>query len=55
MHIGSYNGSGPGISAPANIPLYDAEGELLGQLTWRKREGGMWDIEPLQYPQVADD
>ncbi|NHZ43105.1 hypothetical protein [Massilia aquatica] len=55
IHIGGHNGCGPGIVARANIPLYDTEGELLGQLTWRKRDEGMWDIEPLQYPQAADD
>lgn len=54
--IGSYCGPGPGVRSPANIRVYDGEGVLIGQLTWRKDEEGLWDIEPLEYPSpVADE
>ncbi|MFB9245825.1 hypothetical protein IV454_01580 [Massilia antarctica] len=56
IHIGSGCGRGPGVSSPANIRLYDPEGELIGQLTWRKEDGRIWEIEPMRYPPpVADD
>lgn len=50
LFFGSYCGTGPGVTSPANIRLYDTEGELLGQLTWHKREGNKWDTEKLSYP-----
>ncbi|NHZ78932.1 hypothetical protein F2P44_06510 [Massilia sp. CCM 8695] len=55
IYIGSGCGPGPGIYAPANIRLYDPEGELIGQLTWRKQDGSVWDIEPMRYPPPAAD
>ena len=54
--VSGYNGPGPGVGRPANIRLFDAEGILIGQLTWRNDDERMWDIEPLQYPPpVVDD
>lgn len=54
--IASYNGPGPGVRSPANIRVHDGEGILIGQLTWRRDEERMWDMEPLQYPPpVADE
>ncbi len=50
FHISSYCGSGPGVRSPANIRLYDTEGDLIGRLTWWKRDEGKWDIEPMSYP-----
>ncbi|NHZ32323.1 hypothetical protein [Massilia rubra] len=53
--VGAYCGPGPGERSPANLRVYDAEGDLIGQLTWNKREQRMWAVEPLQYPlPVAD-
>lgn len=52
---GPFNGPGPGVYSPANMRLYDAEGELIGRLTWHKREERMWEIEVLQYPPVVAD
>lgn len=53
--IGGYCGPGPGVYSPANIPLYDGEGVLIGQLTWRHKTEPIWDIEPLTYPAPAAD
>lgn len=47
---GAHSWHGPGISSPADIRIYDAEGELKGKLTWRKREENAWDTEILTYP-----
>ncbi|MFZ6679341.1 hypothetical protein [Undibacterium sp. Tian12W] len=52
---GSHNWQGPGISSPADIRIYDAEGELLGQLTWHKREENKWDTEKLSYPRAVEE
>ncbi|MFZ6642908.1 hypothetical protein ACO0LL_24530 [Undibacterium sp. TC4M20W] len=52
---GSYNGPGPGVNSPANIRLYDPEGELIGQLTWYKREENKWDTEKLSYPRAVEE
>jgi hypothetical protein len=53
--IGSHCGPGPGVLGPANIRLYDAEGELIGLLTWRDRDQGTWQVEAMRYPSVAGD
>ncbi|MFZ6759912.1 hypothetical protein ACO0K9_22165 [Undibacterium sp. Ji50W] len=55
MRIGSSCGSSPGVSTPANIRLYDIDGELIGRLTWWKQDVGKWDIEPLSYLPIDDD
>lgn len=54
-HIGGFCSPGPGVYSPANIRVYDGEGVLVGQLTWRKAGEDLWDIEPLQYPPPAAD
>lgn len=46
---GPYCGPGPGVISPANIRLYDTEGELIGQLTWHKQEENTWNTEKLSY------
>lgn len=51
--IGGGCGPGPGVRAPANIRLYDTEGELIGNLTWRKYQEDKWDVEPMTYPPVV--
>lgn len=51
---GSYCGPGPGAYSPANIRLYDPEGELVGPLTWYKREESKWDTEKLNYQTSVD-
>ncbi len=45
----------PGFFSPADIRLYDTEGILIGQLTWRRRENEGWDTEKLSYPAPVDD
>lgn len=55
LSISSHNGPGPGVLAPANTRLYNTEGELIGLLTWRKRDEGVWEVEHLQYAPVIDD
>lgn len=47
---GSYCGPGPGVLAPANIPIFGAEGERLGTMTWVDRETGIWQVTPAAYP-----
>ncbi|MFZ6873797.1 hypothetical protein ACO0LF_17195 [Undibacterium sp. Di27W] len=55
LYPGSYNGPGPGVYDPANFRFYDPEGELIGQLTWRKRGDNKWETEKLSYPDVSDE
>lgn len=50
IYPGSYCGSRPGISEPANIRIYDSEGELLGRLTWFHPDKAEWEIETQHYP-----
>lgn len=52
---GSYNGPGPGVYGPANVRFYNAEGDLLGQLTWCKRGEHTWEHEKLSYPKVQEE
>ncbi|MES2889401.1 MAG: hypothetical protein V4739_15510 [Pseudomonadota bacterium] len=30
-------GLGPGVNSTAEIPVHDAEGEVIGRLAWRRR------------------
>jgi len=53
--LGSYNGPGPGVLGPANIPLYSSEGERIGLLTWCDRHTEVWQVEPAAYPPVEED
>jgi len=53
--LGSYNGPGPGVYSPANIPVYDSEGSLIGLLTWRPRGSDTWDVEPTEYPRTDEE
>ncbi|MBC3908002.1 hypothetical protein [Undibacterium umbellatum] len=55
LHIGPYCGPGPGVLSAANIRLYDSEGGLLGQLTWRRKETNGWDTEKLSYLTPTED
>lgn len=48
--IGSVCSVGPGVVSPANLRLYTSEGDLVGLLTWHRREKGRWDVEPTHYP-----
>ena len=54
IFIGAYCGPGPGVYSPANIRVFDPDGDLLGLLTWRRREEDAWDVELLAYPPVND-
>lgn len=49
--FGSYCGPGPGVRSPANIPLFDAEGERIALLTWRRHteSGSCWEAESSTY------
>jgi len=49
--IGSYCGPGPGVRSPANILVFDAEGERIALLTWRRRteSGSWWEVETSTY------
>ncbi|MFZ6640818.1 hypothetical protein ACO0LL_13815 [Undibacterium sp. TC4M20W] len=53
--IGGFNGPGPGVYSAANIRLYDSEGGLIGQLTWRRKEINGWDTEKLSYSTPIED
>lgn len=55
FQISGQNGPEPGIGYAANIRLYDAEGVLIGKVTWRKDDVRMWDIEPLAYPLAGEE
>lgn len=46
---------GPGYYSPAEFRVYDTEGVLIGQLTWRRRENEGWATEKLNYPAPVDD
>ncbi len=46
---------GPGYYSPAEFRVYDTEGVLIGQLTWRRRENEGWATEKLSYPAPVDD
>lgn len=50
VQISSYCGPGLGVRSPANIRLCTGEGELVGVLTWHRREEGAWDVAPAHYP-----
>lgn len=52
--LGGHNGPGPGVRAPANIRTYDAEGHLVGVMTWLDRASSTWTIEPAAYPLVEE-
>jgi hypothetical protein len=49
--IGSYCGPGPGVRSPANIPVFDAEGERIALLTWRRHTESdiCWEVEFSTY------
>jgi hypothetical protein len=55
MHISSSNGRPLGVYSPANIRVYSGEGDLLGRLTWRKREEEIWEVEAMYYAPILDD
>ncbi len=55
VFIGPYCGSGPGVHSAANIRVYDSEGELIGRLTWRKRDEDKWEVEPAKYDPIHED
>lgn len=48
-------GPGPGVNSPANIRLFNTEGELIGLLTWLKQGEWIWSVEPLSYPPDLED
>lgn len=54
-HIGSYNGYAPGVRSPANMRVYDSEGELIGRLTWWDQATNTWTVEPAAYPPIELD
>jgi len=49
VYPGSYNGPGRGVYSPANIPVFDGEGELIGLLTTRARASTLWNVAPAAY------
>lgn len=51
----SFCGSGPGVYSPANIPVHDGEGELIGLMTMWDRETDTWEVAPLAYPPRVED
>ena len=55
IHIGSHCGPAAGVNSPANIRLYDSEGELIGQLTWRNKIVDSFATEKLSYPHPVED
>ena len=52
--ISSFCGPRPGTLSPADVRLFDPEGELIGLLTWRDRDQGAWEVEPARYPPAVD-
>lgn len=49
-YSGPYNGPGPGVYSPANIRVFDGEGELIGRLTTRSLGGAtLWEVVPAAY------
>jgi hypothetical protein len=48
-------GGGPGTRAPANIPIYSTEGELLALLTWWKSDSLQWEHAAAAYAPAVHD
>jgi hypothetical protein len=49
FYLGTYNGPGPGVYSPANIPVLHGEGELIGRLTTRARGSSLWTVVSAEY------
>lgn len=56
LYFGSYNGSGPGVYSPANIRVFNGEGDLIGLLTTRAWGGAtLWEVVPAAYETSQSD
>lgn len=56
LYLGSYNGPGPGVYSPANIRVFDGEGDLIGLLTTRAWGGAtLWEVVPAAYETSQSD
>lgn len=54
--IGGYCGPGPGVRSPANIAVFDQEGERIGLMTWVRRSetGSHWEVEFSTYEHTCE-